>query len=125
MSDLSTREQIRATAIERLARAEYEYDASVDFHPGWEKLPAEVRERYQIPATRAVDALGDLLPTGVEWAARNTGGGAMIRHTRTEAEADRDRMIHVAATEIPWDAPHEQFDRIEQRYTTNWVEVTE
>lgn len=115
MSDLSTREQIRADAIARVAESLAKGEGRADL----------IASRHWCMAEAAVDALGDLLPTGIEWGACNTGGGRMVRGSLEEAEADRDRMIRKAETEIAWDAPHEKFDRIERRYTTDWKEAIE
>ena len=62
MGDLSTREQIRGEAIDRIARAHYErvYPTGVP----WDSLDASWRERSRQIVTFLVDALGDLLPTG-------------------------------------------------------------
>ena len=67
----STREQIRATAIERLAKATHwrvEYMCLPGDPPKdhWETASEGARERCRDYVTHLVDALGDLLPTGVE-----------------------------------------------------------
>lgn len=69
MSDLSTREQIRNEAVERLASWQHELDYAK--YPELKKLPwgemsQAQRESYRAAVSGFVDALGDLLPTGQE-----------------------------------------------------------
>lgn len=76
-----TPEEIRAEAIERIARADYEFWTSAwgkvagsepqapayDDVPESGHSPAEHYRRAAIAeGTRAVDALGDLIPTGID-----------------------------------------------------------
>ncbi|MFC9966313.1 hypothetical protein ACFVH4_18955 [Nocardia ignorata] len=73
-----TPEEIRAEAIDRIARASYaawkhQYDVfehASGFNalaPGYDDWPRwPERESSIVTATRAIDALGDLLPTGEE-----------------------------------------------------------
>lgn len=89
MSDLSTREQIRGEAIDRIARVLFEADAA----DACSDAPYEDwAPRYRRKALPFVDALGDLLPTSIEWGVRyeapditprmdNPGG--ISTHTRT------------------------------------------
>lgn len=120
-----TADEIRAEAIERIAGRLCEIDQGDELIIPLEDHPERMRELYAFRATKLVDALGDLLPTRIEWAMRNTVGGASIHRSFEDAAKARDRVIEKARTEIPWDAPHERFERIETRYTTDWVEVTE
>lgn len=81
VSDPSTREQIRAEAVERIARGEFTFEARpLTPAPGeWAALPSPVQDRYRRRAAVLVDALGDLLPTAME--GRFIGRG-MLRRTR-------------------------------------------
>ncbi|MEV6219837.1 hypothetical protein [Nocardia sp. NPDC051833] len=87
-----TAEEIRAEAIERVARADYLRRYRADGFM-WETTTEAIRGRHRAAAALAVDALGDMLPTGVE---------------RLAAYAVTDRTD----------------DRLMQRYTTNWQDVT-
>ena len=93
MSDPSTREQIRAEAIERIARAEYtswlervrvkaaEWGEECKHLP-WDEQPDSGewgRDYWRRIHAGMVDALGDLLPTAME--GRFIGRG-MLRRTR-------------------------------------------
>lgn len=69
MPDLSTREQIRAEAIERIARCLYERERSICGVPGdlpWDRQADGWRDSWRGDAAGVVDALGDLLPTAME-----------------------------------------------------------
>ncbi|AHH20808.1 hypothetical protein NONO_c60320 [Nocardia nova SH22a] len=79
MPDLSTREQIRADAIERIARKMFEIDPREREPFDSAYLPPEVRDHYRKYAGVFVDALGDLLPTAME--GRFIGRG-LARRTR-------------------------------------------
>ncbi|WP_305780044.1 hypothetical protein [Nocardia nova] len=80
MSDPSTPEEIRAEAIERIAAAEYlHWTSSRAEESTWDDCTGQWRDRFVDKATRAVDALGDLLPTAVE--GRYIGRG-LLRRTR-------------------------------------------
>lgn len=72
MSDLSTREQIRAEAVEVLARWQHDLDYAkypeLDKRP-WGELNEAQRESYRAAVSGYVDALGDLLPTEIRCAA--------------------------------------------------------
>lgn len=95
MSDLSTREQIRAAAIERLARWQHQLTRAKEpdcVVPPWAEDSEERREAHRAAVSGYVDALGDLLPTGVEWGVRYEAAditprmdnpGGISTHTRT------------------------------------------
>ncbi|MGW5519075.1 hypothetical protein [Nocardia africana] len=102
-------EEIRRQAIERIARAEYAATNRDYFDPEWERLPSEVRDLYRRGARRAVDALGDLLPTGIEWGAALVPDENPIRTVVFGFTGDEDAARN-------WDHPI-------RRYTTDWSEV--
>ncbi|OMB99193.1 hypothetical protein A5733_06315 [Mycobacterium sp. NS-7484] len=104
-----TPEEIRTEAIEVIVRAQSGY----------------------VPwchAEAAVDALAEagLLPTSVEWVARNTAGGGIVRSHRRAAEWDRDQMRLVPRPSV-WDdeVPAEEYSHLERRYVTDWQAVAE
>lgn len=74
-----TRDEIRAEAAERLARAQFE-----DNHRGeiaslgwsWESVHENMRGTYRRWAARILPAIDDFLPTGEEWGVR---AGAEVR----------------------------------------------
>jgi hypothetical protein len=119
MPDRTPREQIRAEAIERLARWEHmltrakEPDCVV---PPWDDDSEERREAHRAAVSGYVDALGDLLPTGIEW-----GSGVVEDHT-----GDRVRLVpwnnhdtEEAAREIA--AAYKE--PVMRAYTHDWIEV--
>lgn len=68
-----TPEEIRAAAIERVARAKRAHELVVigntrDTKPllQWDELSADRQEMYRQDVSVLVDALGDMLPTSVE-----------------------------------------------------------
>ncbi|MFE3052287.1 hypothetical protein [Nocardia sp. NPDC059239] len=63
--------EIRVLAIERLAVAQFTSDEDEFATPAapartWARVPEIVRERYRSDAAKLTDAIGDMLPTGVE-----------------------------------------------------------
>lgn len=72
---MTTADEIRAEAIERLARGQFDIDET-DYATlampkrEWRDVPEQVRGRYRGDAANLVDALGDLLPTRRETAAK-------------------------------------------------------
>lgn len=72
-----TAEEIRAEAIERIARARFARGVGTNGRT-WDELP-DWAEVYLDGAAKDVDALGDLLPVAVE--GRYIGRG-MLRRTR-------------------------------------------
>ncbi|WP_043654588.1 hypothetical protein [Nocardia thailandica] len=92
-----TAEQIRAEAIERIAREawaeHHRAEAKLDGR-AWESERPAFQQIYRRWAARMVDALGDLLPTGVE------------------------RLAAYAVTD-------ETDDRLMQRYVTAWTDAPE
>ncbi len=120
MSDLSTREEIRAVAMSRIARSLFDFEARpLTPDPGdWEGLTPTMRDRYRRRAVAAVDALGDLLPTGEAW-----GVGVVEDHT-----GDRVRLvphdIHEYEDEAREDAAIDG-EPVMRAYTHDWIEVTE
>ncbi|TLF72897.1 hypothetical protein [Nocardia cyriacigeorgica] len=128
-------DEIRAAAVEAVARAQRAVDLAAypqreDGTPreDWAAMPDWARDMYLTDVAPLVDALAEagLLPTGVEWVARNTAGGGIVRSHRRAAESDRDHMRLVPRPSV-WDdeVPAEEFSRIERRYVTDWQEVTE
>lgn len=100
-----TPEEIRAEAIDRIARTEYDawkvaYDHIIrdDPHeqpaPTYDAAPAGygMKTGFQRSAARVVDALGDLLPTGRQWAARLTSPRGNI--TRLTSSRRDDIAMH-------------------------------
>lgn len=87
-----TPEEIRATAVERLAVAQFEMDES-DYsserlpHRAWDKVPEMVRQRYRADARRLLPALDDMLPTGQDWFTRMPGGVLWPSPGHSEAAA--------------------------------------
>ncbi|MFD4457680.1 hypothetical protein [Nocardia sp. NPDC058480] len=60
-----TPEEIRAEAIERIARADYLRRYRADGFM-WETTTEAIRGQHRATAALAVDALGDMLPIGEE-----------------------------------------------------------
>lgn len=112
MSDLST---IRREAVERLARAEFEDNHRSEiavFGWTWDGVAESMRDTYRLHAGRLVRALGDLLPTGVEWGVYLDGMGPPNPfHTSSESAA-RSLL-------------DTQDDHVVRKYTHDWIEVTE
>lgn len=66
-----TAEEIRAEAIERLARGQFEHEERIYSTPdfperAWADVSEATQEAHRVDARVLVDALGDLLPTGEE-----------------------------------------------------------
>ena len=117
MGDLSTREQIRAEAIERLAVGQFEIDerdycSATSPARAWAAVPERVRQRYRVDAEPLVDALGDLLPTGIEWGVYLDGMGPP-NPFRTASESTARSLLD------------SQDDHVVRKYTHDWIEVTE
>jgi len=55
-------EKIRAEAIERVARTEW----NASYAPPWDQLPEELQARHRRSVAPYVDALGDMLPVDIE-----------------------------------------------------------
>lgn len=122
MSDLSTREQIRAEAIERLAQATHwrnEYMCLPDDPPEdhWEIADEDVRASCRDHVAFLVDALGDLLPTEICCAAvsRDYNDFENLDHEvlTTPAEAAKELAS--------WGGD----GRLVGYYRTDWIEVSE
>lgn len=81
-------EEIRAEAIERVAQADFAYtEKFMGRTREWDAAAESEREFHREIATVAVDALGDVLPTGVEQSAAEV---LALRARVTEAEEARD-----------------------------------
>ncbi|WP_280465631.1 hypothetical protein [Nocardia brasiliensis] len=90
-------DEIRAEAIERIARADYLHAYGRDGYL-WETTTETIHSRHRERAARHVDALGDLLPTRED---------VWVDYLRTDREAGNIRYL--------------------ARYTTAWrpIEGTE
>ena len=131
MTGLSTREQICAEAIERIARGEFDFEARpLTPDPGdWDALAAEVQDRYLQRAAFLVDALDGLLPTGIEWGIRYEAPDLSPRmdnpsgistHTRplpseAHARASVENGVPIRVTNR----------RAVSRYAHDWIEVAD
>ncbi|MFD6400715.1 hypothetical protein [Nocardia sp. NPDC060249] len=116
-----TAEEIRAEVIERLAIGQFDID-ELDFGTPsapareWAKVPEMVRQRYRADAARLVDALGDLLPTGVE-----EGGRCDVPCAGCECDASEPCSYSAdpnVAQKLWGDSPRLR------RYITDWKPVT-
>ncbi|MFC4128959.1 hypothetical protein [Nocardia rhizosphaerae] len=79
-----TAEEIRAEAIERVAQADFAYtEKFMGRAREWDAATESDRKFHREMAAVAVDALGDLLPTGVDvqhgWIDRNPEGAIVHR----------------------------------------------
>lgn len=120
MSDPSTREEIRADAIARVAEslARGEGDAN------------SIASRHWCMAEAAVDALGDLLPTGREWGVRYESVDYPPRMNNGSGVSTNTRMLDggemharaAVANGAPIDAENR---RVVSRYSHDWIEVSE
>lgn len=117
-------EEIRAEVTERLARAEYMKDRETipDMlgmttpPPVWEDATDGMRQEHRRFVAHLVDALGDLLPTGREFAVRWTDGGCITRRTSSD-RADVEEWRHRTFYGEPF--------TIESLWTHDWQEVPE
>lgn len=108
MSDLSTREQIRGEAFRRV----FDVMTNRCRHNGaWSQAWDACVDCHQL-ATDAVDALGDLLPTGIEWGVYLDGMGPP-NPFRTASESTARSLLD------------SQDDHVVRKYTHDWIEVTE
>lgn len=83
---MSTADDIRAEAIDRLARMQFELDG-----PGADDRYEDWAPRYRREVTKFVDALGDLLPTGAQWAVSHRNHSPSVRvyyHDDRESAAE-------------------------------------
>ncbi|MDI9914377.1 hypothetical protein [Rhodococcus sp. IEGM 1379] len=67
-------DQIRAEAIDRIARAHYRQQFG-DAGYVWEETTETIRNHHRVTAAFAVDALGDLLPTITRYGVANPVNG--------------------------------------------------
>ena len=95
--------QIRAVAIERLARCTHKHNATLagERIMSWDELEESERRAYLDQEEAWADALGDLLPTGAETKELPDG------FTMVGGFADGDRTVVVPATRM-------------RRYVTGW-----
>lgn len=123
-----TADDVRTEAIERIARMLWTEDGpgAIGFKPRWEEAEEGKREAYRWMASRSVDALGDLLPTGVEWAVRyetrrstpSMEGERFDTSTLpVRSEGDARALI---ANRVPSDGENR---RVVSRYAHEWTEV--
>lgn len=129
MGDLSTREQIRAEATERIARKMFELDNGETGSFDSVYLPPEVRAYFRKCAAPFVDALGDLLPTGVEWGIRYEAADITPRMDNPSGISTHIRTLpneaHARAA-VENGAPIRVTNRrAVSRYAHDWTEVTE
>lgn len=132
MSDLSTREQIRADAIERLARAEFEKDRElivISNRPPWDEASEAERAEYRGIVAHLADALGDLLPTGIEWGVRYEAPDITPRMDNPSGISTHTRPLsneaHARAA-VANGAPIRVANRrAVSRYAHDWIEVSE
>lgn len=110
-------EEIRAEAIERLARFRYEQDV-----PGeWESMPEEIRERARRWAAPVVDALGDMLPTQAEWyVVYDDPDHGKILSTFCHSREQAEHQIRCNEDEF-----HDGRSSLARRFLTDWQAVTE
>ncbi|WP_227979947.1 hypothetical protein [Nocardia spumae] len=111
MSDPSTREQIRAEAIERLAVGQFGIDEHAYSSPtmparAWDAVPERVRQRYRADAEPLADALGELLPTGEIWGYGGSFAPPVMDNLSEEEARASDRTV--------W-----------RRYKHDWTKETE
>lgn len=100
-----TAEEIRTEAIERAAKALAALEC-----------PGPPVERHYATAEAMIDALGDMLPTRRQWAARRHAGGYIDRLTsdhREDVECYRGTTFY------------DQPVVIESQWTHEWREVTD
>ena len=129
MSDLSTREQIRGEAADRIARAIYTAGVAPEFRSSWETVSEATRQAVTREATWYVDALGDLLPTGIEWGVRYEAADITPRMDNPSGISTHTRTLpneaHARAA-VANGAPIRVANRrAVSRYAHDWIEVTE
>lgn len=112
-----TPEEIRAEVTERLARADYMMDRDTipdmlgmpQPLPVWEDATDAVQEEHRRFVTHLVDALGDMIPTGRQWAARYPGDVITRGTSIVRANVEKLRTANNDVT-------------IESQWTHDWQE---